>query len=67
MASETISVQDLDISSGQTVFVPAYSEVYTDSNGRTIDLAVTLSVHNTDFENSSSSRRCDTMIRMASW
>lgn len=52
MASETISVQDLDISSGQTIFVPAYSEVYIESNGRTIDLAVTLSVHNTDFENS---------------
>lgn len=49
--AETISIQDLDISSGQTVFVPAYSEVYYASN-KTIALAVTLSIHNTDVENS---------------
>lgn len=50
-AGETISIQDLDISSGQTIFVPAYSEVYY-ANNKTIALAVTLSVHNTDVENS---------------
>jgi hypothetical protein len=31
---ETIDVQDLDITSGQTNFVPAYSEVHYASEGR---------------------------------
>ena len=48
---EAIDIQDLDITSGQTIFVPAYSEVHYASEGRTIDLAVTLSIHNTDFTN----------------
>jgi hypothetical protein len=47
--SEAVVVQDLDITTGQTVFVPAYSEVHYASQDRTIDLAVTLSIHNTDF------------------
>ena len=49
---EAIVVHDLDITSGQTIFVPAYSEVYYAGNDKTIELAVTLSVHNTDFANS---------------
>lgn len=49
---EPIIIQDLEIASGQTIFIPAYSEVYFSSNNRTIELAVTLSIHNTDFENS---------------
>lgn len=48
---ETVQVQDLDITTGQTIYVPAYSEIYFAGNGRTLDLAVTLSIHNTDFEN----------------
>ena len=30
--------------------MPAYSEIYYAGEGRTLDFAVTLSVHNTDFE-----------------
>ncbi len=47
--TEIISVQDLDITTGQTIYVPAYSEIYYAGGGRTLDLAVTLSIHNTDF------------------
>jgi hypothetical protein len=47
---EPIVVQDLDITTGQTIYVPAYSEIHYASEGRTLELAVTLSVHNTDFE-----------------
>lgn len=50
-SGEAIQIQDLDITSGQTIFVPAYSEIYYASDNRTVDLAVTLTVHNTDFEN----------------
>ena len=45
----TILLTDLDITTGQTIYVPAYSEMYI-MRGRTLDLAVTLTVHNTDFE-----------------
>jgi hypothetical protein len=48
---EPVLIHDLDIASGQTIFVPAYSEMYYASNGRTLELAVTLAVHNTDFTN----------------
>lgn len=47
---ETILVQDLDITSGQTIYVPAYAEVYTTGSSRTLKLAVTLHIHNTDFD-----------------
>ena len=47
--NESILVQDLDITTGQTIYVPAYSEIYFSSGGRTLDLAVTLIIHNTDF------------------
>lgn len=46
---EAVIVQDLDITTGQTIFVPAYSEVHYAGKDRTIELAVTLSIHNTDF------------------
>lgn len=46
---EPIVIQDLDITTGQTIFVPAYSEVNYAAEGRTLDLDVTLSIHNTDF------------------
>lgn len=45
-----VELRDLDITSGQTIYVPAYSEMYI-MRDRTIDLAVTLTVHNTDFDN----------------
>ena len=35
---------------GQTVYVPVYSHVYSQDGGREVDLAVTLSVRNTDPE-----------------
>ncbi len=50
-AEKAIVIQDLDIASGQTIFVPAYSKVRYAADERTTDLAVTLSVHNTDFTN----------------
>jgi hypothetical protein len=45
--SEIIQVEDLDIATGQIIYVPAYSEIYYASD-RTLSLAITLSVHNTD-------------------
>jgi hypothetical protein len=47
---EIILIQDLDITTGQTIYVPAYSEIYYASEDRTLELAVTLTIHNTDFE-----------------
>lgn len=44
-----IQLSDLDVTTGQTIYVPAYSEMSITSN-RTLDLAVTLTVHNTDFD-----------------
>ena len=44
-----IQLSDLDVTTGQTIYVPAYSEMYI-ARERTLDLAVTLTVHNTDFE-----------------
>lgn len=45
----SIQLSDLDVTSGQTIYVPAYSEMFI-ARERTIDLAVTLAVHNTDIE-----------------
>ncbi len=45
--TEPIKIEDLDVATGQTVYVPAYSEIYY-APGRTLGLAVTLSIHNTD-------------------
>ncbi len=42
-------LSDLDVASGQTIYVPAYSKMYNRLD-RTLDLAVTLNIHNTDFE-----------------
>lgn len=35
---------------GQVVYVPAYSEIFYGREGYTMDLAVTLAIHNTDFD-----------------
>ncbi len=48
-AESAIRLIDLDVTTGQTIYVPAYSEIYY-QRGQTLDLAVTLAVHNTDFE-----------------
>ncbi len=45
----SVPLADLDVTTGQTIYVPAYSEMYI-MRGRTLDLAVTLTIHNTDFE-----------------
>ncbi|MBK8902276.1 MAG: DUF3124 domain-containing protein [Anaerolineaceae bacterium] len=42
------AIQDLDITVGQTIYVPAYSKIYSSPRGQTLDLTVTLSIHNTD-------------------
>ncbi len=44
-----IELSDLSVTSGQTIYVPAYSEMFI-TRDRTMDLAVTLAIHNTDFE-----------------
>lgn len=46
------SIQDLDIAVGQTIYVPAYTKIYSSSRGQTLDLTVTLSIHNTDTDQS---------------
>lgn len=42
--------RNLHIVTGQTIFVPAYSEIFFGSSNQTMDLTVTLAIHNTDFE-----------------
>lgn len=42
-----VQLGDLDIVTGQTLYVPAYSRV-SDGRGRSLSLTVTLSIHNTD-------------------
>lgn len=43
-----VQLSDLDVTTGQTIYVPAYSKMHV-SRDRTLDLAVTLTVHNSDF------------------
>ena len=44
-----VSIEDLEIVTGQVIYVPAYSEVfYNDRN--TLNLTITLAIHNTDLE-----------------
>jgi hypothetical protein len=45
---EQITANDLQIVTGQTVFVPAYTEIFNGINRQTTDLGVTLAIHNTD-------------------
>lgn len=45
----SVSLKDLEIVTGQTIYVPAYSEVYF-RRDRTLDLAITLSIRNTDLK-----------------
>ncbi len=41
-------VSDVELALGQTVYVPAYSHIYSGDRERQIPLAVTLSIRNTD-------------------
>lgn len=46
-SGERIEVRDLAVATGQTVYVPAYSEVPF-APGRNLPMTVTLAIHNTD-------------------
>jgi hypothetical protein len=46
--AEVEPIQDSRLVAGQTVYVPAYSSVYTADQAHRFDLAVTLSIRNTD-------------------
>lgn len=43
-------MEELQVVSGETIYVPAYSHVYSMSRDRQFDLSVTLSIRNTDLE-----------------
>ena len=45
------SAEDIKLSSGQTVYVPIYSHIYSGVKGRPFDLAATLSIRNTNTKN----------------
>lgn len=42
-----VFVEDLDIATGQTIYIPAYSEINIGTR-QTLGLAITLSIHNSD-------------------
>jgi hypothetical protein len=48
---DPVDVVDLNIVTGQTVFVPAYAEIAAVSEERRLQLTVTLAIHNTDLSN----------------
>jgi hypothetical protein len=43
-----VDIADLDIVTGQTVFVPAYSAIFFGDADRLLSLTATLAIHNTD-------------------
>ncbi len=47
---ETVSLDEIEIVTGQTLYVPAYSEIFFFDEERTSNFAVTLAIHNTDLE-----------------
>lgn len=47
---QPVTGRDLRIVTGQTLYVPAYSEVLLNGSDRTHELAVTLAIHNTDLD-----------------
>ncbi len=51
LAPVNISAEDIKLSSGQTVYVPIYSHIYSGVKGRPFDLAATLSIRNTNTKN----------------
>ena len=53
ISSQEIKLDEtLKIATGQTVYVPIYSEIYYFDKSKTLQLAATLSVRNTDSQNS---------------
>jgi hypothetical protein len=51
-APAAVSAEDIRLSGGQTVYVPIYSHIYSGVKGRPFDLAATLSIRNTNLQNS---------------
>ncbi|QPC84204.1 DUF3124 domain-containing protein [Phototrophicus methaneseepsis] len=49
-STRAVTARDLQIVTGQMIYVPAYSEIFLGTGNQTIELAVTLSIHNTDLE-----------------
>lgn len=49
---EQVTANDLQIVTGQSIYVPAYTEIFFQSAARTFQLTVTLAIHNTDPQNS---------------
>lgn len=45
-----VSNRELNIVTGQIVYVPAYSEIFYGREDLNMELAVTLAIHNTDFD-----------------
>ncbi len=52
LAPAAVSAEDIRLSAGQTVYVPIYSHIYSGVKGRPFDLAATLSIRNTNLQNS---------------
>ncbi len=50
--TEIVLTENLEISTGQTIYVPIYSHVYYANQQRIYNLSATLSIRNTDLENS---------------
>lgn len=46
-----VTARDLQVVTGQMLYVPAYSQIFHGTTRDSLDLAVTLTVHNTDLEN----------------
>lgn len=44
------NIHELQIVTGQTVYVPAYSEIFNHDDDRTVQLTVTLAIHNSDLD-----------------
>ena len=51
LAPVDISAEDIKLSSGQTLYIPIYSHIYSGVKGRPFDLAATLSIRNTNLQN----------------
>lgn len=49
-ATATVARGDLSIVTGQKLYVPAYSEVYSESGDKTWNMTVTLSIRNTNMD-----------------
>ena len=52
LTSAVRAAEDIKLTTGQTVYVPIYSHIYSGAKSRPFDLTATLSVRNTDRKNS---------------